>query len=250
MPPAPMDVVRDRFRPDGSLSTAEMEALQCDIAETAVFADATDVTPAAVRDGTALVAGVDQAFLEERAVSAVVVCRGSQVVTREHAVTPLEIPYIPGLLAFREGQPILAALERLDVEPDVLLFDGSGRIHYREAGLATHVGVCLDVPTVGVAKSLLCGEPAGPVDALREGDRVTIEADDEMTAPTGTVVGYAYQSRQYPDSTTVNPLYVSPGHRVSAETAVDLVAAAGGEYKLPRPTRLADRYADEVTAEH
>jgi deoxyribonuclease V len=243
-----MDVVRERFRPDASLSTEEMEALQVDIAGAAVLEDALEVTPADVRAGEALVAGVDQAFLDERAVSAVVVCRGETVVAREHAVTPLSIPYIPGLLAFREGEPIIAALEQLDVEPDLLLVDGSGRIHYREAGLATHVGVCLDVPAVGVAKSLLCGTPSAPVDALQEGERVLIEADAEMTAPGGEVVGYAYQSRQYPDSTTVNPLYVSPGHRVSAGTAVDLVAAAGGEYKLPRPIRLADRHADEVKA--
>jgi deoxyribonuclease V len=245
-----MDVARERFRPDGSLSTDGMEALQYDIAEAAVLEDAPDVDPAAVRDGDALVAGVDQAFLQERAVSAVVVCRGETVLAREHALTPLSIPYIPGLLAFREGEPILAALERLEVNPDVVLFDGSGRIHYREAGLATHVGVCLDATAVGVAKRLLCGTPAAPVDALQEGERVPVAADAEMTAPDGEVVGYAFQSRQYPDSTTVNPLYVSPGHRVSAETAVDLVAAAGGAYKLPRPIRLADRHADEVKVEH
>jgi deoxyribonuclease V len=243
-----MDVARERFRPDGSLSTDEMEALQHDIAEAAVLEDAPDIDPAAVRDGDALVAGVDQAFLEERAVSAVVVCRGETVLAREHAVTPLSNPYIPGLLAFREGEPIIAALERLDVDPDVLLLDGSGRIHYREAGLATHVGVCLDVPAVGVAKNLLCGTPAAPTDALQAGARVHIKADGELTAPDGEVVGYAYQSRQYPDSTTINPLYVSPGHRVSAETAVELVAAAGGPYKLPRPIRLADRHADDVKA--
>jgi deoxyribonuclease V len=245
-----MDVARERFRPDASLSTEEMEALQVDIAGAAVLEDTLEVTPADVRTGEALVAGVDQAFLDDRAVSAVVVCRGGTVLAREHAVTPLSIPYVPGLLAFREGEPIIAALERLDVEPDVLLVDGSGRIHYREAGLATHVGVCLDVPTVGVAKSLLCGTPSAPIDALQAGERVPIEADDEMTAPDGDVVGYAYQRRQYPDSTTVNPLYVSPGHRVSAETAVEIVAAAGGEYKLPRPIRLADRHADEVKVEH
>ena len=244
-----MGVVRERFRPDGSLSTEAMEALQRDIAEAAVLEDVLEVDATDVRDGDALVAGVDQAFLEDRAVSAVVVCEGETVVAREHATTPLSIPYVPGLLAFREGEPVLAALERLDVAPDVVLLDGSGHIHYREAGLATHVGVCLDAPTVGVAKSLLCGTPSAPIDALQEGERVPIEADGEMTAPDGDVVGYAYQRRQYPDSTTVNPLYVSPGHRVSVETAVEIVAAAGGEYKLPRPIRLADRYADEVKAE-
>ena len=224
--------------------------MQHEVAAAATFADDADLEPAAVRSGEAVVAGVDQAFLDERAVSAVVALRGDEVIARASAVTPLSIPYIPGLLTFREGEPMLAALEDLDVEPDVLFLDGSGRIHYREAGIAAHVGVCFDVPAVGVAKSLLCGRPSDPVDALSEGARVPVEADDSMTAPDGEVVGYAYQSRQYPNSTTVNPLYVSPGHRLSAATAVDVVAATGGEYKLPRPTRLADRYADELKTKH
>ena len=245
-----MEVAYERFRPDGSLSREEMEAMQHDIAETATFVDEAGLDPSDVRSGEAVVAGVDQAFLEERAVSAVVALRGGEVIGRASAVTPLSIPYVPGLLAFREGEPILAALESLEVEPNVLVVDGSGRIHYREAGLATHVGVCFDVPAVGVAKNLLCGRPRDPVDALSEGARVPIEADDSMAAPDGEVVGHAYQSRQYPNSTTVNPLYVSPGHRLSAATAVDVVEASGGEYKLPRPTRLADQFADELKTKH
>ena len=241
---------RERFRPDPSLSRSEMEALQREVADAAVFADDCGVAPDDIRAGDALVAGVDQAFLTttepERAVSAVVVLRGDEVVERTHAVTELSIPYVPGLLAFREGGPILEALETLDADPDLYLFDGSGRIHFREAGLATHVGVIRDTPSVGVAKRLLCGTPREPVDELPEGERVPIEADDSMDTPEGTVVGYAYQSRQYPNSQRINPLYVSPGHRVSAETAVSFVAACGGEYKLPEPTRLADAYADEV----
>jgi deoxyribonuclease V len=232
-----------------------MEHLQREVAAEAVFHDDLDVTPADLGRGDALVAGVDQAFLTsadsardapEQAVSAVVVLRGDEVVERTYAVTDLSIPYVPGLLSFREGGPILAAFEELDAEPDAVLFDGSGRIHFRQAGLATHLGVILDTPSVGVAKSLLCGTPRSSVDGLPQGARVPIEADDSMDAPAGEVVGYAYQSRQYPNSKAINPLYVSPGHRVSAETAVEIVAACGGDYKLPEPTRLADQYADEV----
>lgn len=239
------------FTPDPERSRAEMESIQREIAAEATFVDATDLTPGDVTEGDALVAGVDQAFLldeePERAVSAVVVSRGGEVVERTHAVTGLSIPYIPGLLAFREGGPILAAVDTLDCEPDLFLFDGSGRIHYLEAGLATHVGVITDTPSVGVAKSLLCGEPRASVDELPEGERVPIDGDDRM--PTDEVVGYAYQSRQF-DSGRINPLYVSPGHRVSAETAVEFVAACGGEYKLPKPTRRADAYADELKGEY
>jgi len=244
-----MEPARDRFRPTTPDTRAEMESLQLEIASAATFGNDVAFTPADIRTGDAVVAGIDQAFLDDRAVSAIVVLRGGDVIAREHAITPLSMPYVPGFLAFREGESIVAALESLDVEPDLFVFDGSGRIHYREAGIATHVGVCFDTPSIGVAKSLLCGRPRRPTDALEAGERVPIEADDSMTAPGGTVVGHAYQSRQYPDSTAINPLYVSPGHRLDAATATDCIAACGGEYKLPRPTRLADRYADELKAD-
>jgi deoxyribonuclease V len=196
-----------------------------------------------------VVAGVDQAFTAdgEKAVSAIVATRGDEVVERVHAVEPTDIPYIPGLLSFREGGAILSAFEELSVEPDIAVVDGSGRIHFRQAGIATHIGVMLDVPAIGVAKNLLCGRPRESLaDPLPEGARVAIEADDSVTAPEGTVIGYAYQSRQYDSRPIVNPLYVSPGHRLSAETTVEFVAALCAGYKLPEPTRLADAYADEV----
>jgi deoxyribonuclease V len=176
----------------------------------------------------------------------VVALQDGEVIEEATAVAETAIPYIPGLLSFREGTAILAAFAELSVDPDIAVFDGSGRIHFREAGLATHIGVTLDVPAVGVAKSLLCGTPREPIpDRLPEGARIAIEADESMTAPPGSVVGYAFQSRQYDSgSTSINPLYVSPGHRVSAETAVDVVQRCCAGYKLPEPTRLADSAAD------
>ena len=230
-----------------------MAALQRRVADAARFHDDIGFDPAAVGvTGDAslagdrpLVAGVDQAFFDDRAVSAVVCLRGDEVVERAHAVTDLSVPYIPGLLSFREGGPILAAFETLDSTPDLVVFDGSGRIHFRQAGLATHLGVVLDVPSVGVAKTLLCGRVEGDVDGRPEGWRAPVVADGTVDAPAGTVLGYAYQSRQYESKPVINPLYVSPGHRVSATTAVDLVERLCAGYKLPEPTRLADRYADE-----
>ncbi|PSP46114.1 endonuclease V [Halobacteriales archaeon QH_6_66_25] len=249
-----MDAVRPEFVPDPSLSRDEMEQLQRDIAAAAVFEDDVgEVLTTALEDSFGvdsrpLVAGVDQGFHGDDATSAIVVMRDGAVVERVHATERTEIPYIPGLLSFREGGAILSAFERLECDPDVVLVDGSGRIHFREAGLATHIGVTLDVPTVGVAKSLLCGRPRQPIDqGLPEGARVAIEADGDVTASVGTIIGYAVQTRQYdsPDR-HVNPLYVSPGHRVGAETAADLVARYATDYKLPEPVRLADRHADEV----
>lgn len=232
-----------------------MEALQREIAAVARFEDdlsaETNDSPAtggpSETDSRPIVAGIDQAFLEDRAVSAIVLMRGREVLERTHAVTPLSIPYIPGLLAFREGEPIVEALGTLSRSPDLLLIDGSGRIHFREAGLATHLGVLFECPAIGVAKSLLCGEPDTAVEDRPAGWRTPILADESVSAPDGTTIGYAYQSKQYDPSaaTSVNPLYVSPGHRVSAETAVDIVERHCREYKLPEPIRLADRYADE-----
>jgi deoxyribonuclease V len=283
-----MTPVHPEFIPDPSLSREEMEQLQRNLAEAAVFEDDLGFDPAAVSvaggptgsadsaqtelgrsnrgdDATTVsedgdppvVAGVDQAFVdafsdETLAVSAIVAARGDEVIERVHAVEPTEIPYIPGLLSFREGGAILAAFEGLSVEPDLAVVDGSGRIHFRQAGIATHIGITLDLPAVGVAKNLLCGRPREPLDGhLPEGAGVAIAADGNVTAPEGTVIGYAYQSRQYdnPQKRYVNPLYVSPGHRVSAETTTDLVERLCAGYKLPEPTRLADSYADEVKAE-
>ena len=257
-----MALAHPEFRPDPGLSREAMEALQRDIAETAVFEDDLGFDPEAVAvdgpvvdegeydsSGGPVVVGVDQAFFEERAISALVAVQDGAVVERTHAVTPLEIPYIPGLLAFREGGPILSAFEKLTVEPDLVVFDGSGRIHFRQAGIATQVGVLLDLPSVGVAKNLLCGEPTEPTADRPEGWSTPVVADDSVEAPDGTVIGHAYQSRQWDRSQSINPLIVSPGHRVSAETTLDLVAGFCAGYKLPEPTRLADSHAADVKAD-
>ncbi|WP_435335275.1 endonuclease V [Haloarchaeobius sp. TZWWS8] len=238
----------ERFVPDPGASRGEMEAQQREVAAEAIFHDDFDFDPGLVGTETGpLVAGVDQAFLDEKAVSAIVVTRGESVVERTFAVTDLSIPYIPGLLSFREGGPIIDAFETLETDPDLVLFDGSGRIHFRQAGIATHMGVIFDVPSIGVAKSLLCGSPTEDTENLPEGARVPIEANGRMDAPSGTVVGYAVQTRQYDSPNRhINPLIVSPGHRVGAETAADLVANLSTDYKLPEPTRLADAYADEA----
>ncbi|EMA44917.1 endonuclease V [Halococcus saccharolyticus] len=269
-----MEPARPAFVPDPSASRETMETLQREIAATATFSDDFGFDPAAVstadthtldaitddrtatspsHDDQPIVVGVDQAFLDDRAVGAIVAFRGGEVIERAHAVVDLEFPYVPGLLSFREAGAILAAFERLDVEPDLAVFDGSGRIHYREAGLATHMGVTLDLPAVGVAKGLLCGAPQRSLDDLSEGTRVAITADDsvETADDTDTVIGYALQTRQYDSGNRyINPVYVSAGHRVGSETAADLVERLCNGYKLPEPTRLADSYADEVKRDH
>jgi deoxyribonuclease V len=242
-----MQPAHPEFLPDPDLSRAEMEAMQREIAAVARFEDDPPLDPAAL--GDRVVAGVDQAFLDDRAVSAIVALRGGEVIERAGAVSPLSSPYVPGLLSFREGGPIVDAARELDCEPDLVLFDGSGRIHFREAGLATHMGVVLDVPSVGVAKGLLCGSPRASIEGLPEGARVAIETDGDVEAPAGTTIGYALQTRQYDaPNRHVNPVYVSPGHRVGVESAADHVEALCRGYKLPEPIRLADSHADDLKA--
>ncbi len=231
-----------RYLPDADTSREEMVAMQRQVAEEADWAVDVEV------DDVDIVAGVDQTFDGETVVSAAVAMEDGESMDSSTVRRDVEFPYVPGLLAFREAPAVVDSIGGLDVEPDVVLVDGSGRIHPRQAGLATHVGVVLDLPTVGVAKSLLCGEPENAVDSLREGARVPILAGEEVEASDDEVMGYAYQSKQYSmsASTSVNPLYVSPGHRVDAETAVEVVADCCDGYKLPEPVREADSLADRT----
>lgn len=221
-----------------------MEEMQRQLAEDAVFEDRKGFEPEEVEKRK--VVGVDQAFTDEKEISAAVVIQDGEVIEKVHAVEDLEMTYIPGLLAFREAPAIISALQKLENEPDLLMLDGSGKIHYREAGIATHIGVMFDKPSIGVAKNLLCGEPRKAVDSPQEGEKVPIYTDERTETSTNELIGYAFQSRQYPESTRINQLYVSLGHRVSADTAVDIVEKLGGDYKLPEPTRLADSCLDDV----
>lgn len=229
-----------RYLPDADATTSEMVKLQRRVAEEAEFCG--HLKP----DDVKLAGGVDQAFEEEEIVSAAVVLEDEETVDQTAVHRRIEYPYVPGLLAFREAPAVVEAIRTLDIEPEVLLVDGSGRIHPRQAGLATHVGVVLDIPAVGVAKSLLCGSLDEPVDRLEEGERVAVRAGKDVEADEDTVIGYAYQSRQYDvdASTSVNPLYVSPGHMVDAEAAVDVVERYCTGYKLPEPVRQADALAE------
>lgn len=155
-------------------------------------------------------------------------------------VTEVKLPYIPGLLAFRE-LPVLRELwHRVETQPDVLLVDGGGLIHPRRLGSASHAGVELEVPAVGVTKNLLLGEVVGSLEA--PGDTAEILDDGEL-------IGYAYRSCTRPNAK--HPIYVSPGHRVSPERSLEIVKAlCTGRCKLPEPVQRADRAAAELKRFH
>ena len=179
------------------------------------------------------VAGIDVGFKERGAVAraAVVILRYPELTLVEHAVSerPVQFPYVPGLLSFREVPVVLEALARLDRGPDLLLCDAQGYAHPRRFGLASHLGVLTDTPSIGVAKTRLIGEHA-PVPA-RMGAWTPLRDRDE-------IIGAALRTR-----TGVKPLYVSVGHRVCLETALRFVMSCVTKYRLPETTRWAHRIA-------
>ena len=156
-------------------------------------------------------------------------------IARAYAVLPLKFPYIPGLLTFREIPVLLAALGKLKEMPDVLFCDGQGIAHPRRFGLAAHLGVVLDRPTIGCAKSLLIGTHG----VLPEVAGSWVPLCDAKAG--GECMGAALRTR-----TGVNPVFVSQGNRVSLETAIRLTLAVSDGYRIPRPTRDADRFAGET----
>lgn len=155
-------------------------------------------------------------------------------VQRAYAVVPLKFPYIPGLLSFREIPALLEALGKLQEIPDLLFCDGQGYAHPRRLGLAAHLGVWLDRPTIGCAKSILMGEHG------ELGEKAGNWA--ELLDPkNGERIGAAVRTRD-----GVKPVYVSQGNRVSLETAIRMTLAVSDGFRIPLPTREADRFAAAV----
>ncbi len=220
--------MKPKIRPQWNLTPRRAARLQERLRERVVLEDHF----APVRT----VAGADLAFDPQTgtAFAGVIVYRFPQMEELERcsAQRPLRFPYVPGLLSFRESPALLAAFARLRLEPDVLLIDGHGRAHPRLFGIACHIGVLLDKPSIGCAKSLLVGEhrelaePAGSTCPLYfQGERV----------------GIVLRTRE-----SVKPIYVTTGHRVSLESAVRIVKKCVDGFRIPKPTREADHYVREL----
>jgi deoxyribonuclease V len=207
------------------LSVAEARDLQQQLAGQVVTRTTFDV--AAVRT----VAGVDVSIREDLARSAVVVLSFPDLEPIEYALgqAPATFSYVPGLLTFREGPSVLDALEKLSTWPDLFIFDGQGIAHPRRMGLAAHLGLILDHPSIGCAKSRLIGDHADPGQAV--GDWVPL-------VDQGEIIGAVVRSRA-----NVKPLYVSIGHRVDLATAIDIVLRSTRGYRLPETTRYAHKAA-------
>jgi deoxyribonuclease V len=154
----------------------------------------------------------------------------------DHAVAKeaIPFPYIPGLLSFREIPMLLAAWKKLKTKPDVLLVDGVGIAHPRRLGIATHLGLVLDIPTIGCAKSVLYGtytEPANtPGSVSYMYDRVNKTE----------VIGAALRTRR-----NIRPIFISPGHKITLEESIAIAGKCVRKYRLPEPTRLAHETVNE-----
>jgi deoxyribonuclease V len=188
------------------------------------------VRPMALDEPVETVAGVDVSIRSGMAQAAIAVLQLPDLDVVDSAIHRCDVPfpYVPGLLSFREMPAILPALEQLTVRPDVLMTDSQGLAHPRRFGLACHLGVLLDWPVLGVAKSRLTGEPAGPL-ATEKGARVPLV--DE-----GKPIGVLLRTR-----TDVNPVYVSIGHRLTLDDAVGITLDCSPRYKIPEPTRQAHK---------
>lgn len=207
-------------------STAQARVLQLELAQRVQLKDG-------YRKRLRTVAGFDVGFEDggaiTRAAAALLDAATLQPIAMHVARVPTTMPYVPGLLSFRELPALLSALALLPGEPDLVLVDGQGIAHPRRLGVAAHFGVVTGLPSIGVAKKILVGQgiiphqTRGAYTALRDGREQ---------------IGWLLRSK-----VNCNPLVVSPGHRVAMASAADLVMRYVTTYRLPEPTRLADRLA-------
>jgi len=178
-----------------------------------------------------LVAGVDISYhsSKQEGWAGIVVFQypSLAILEQHHARGRVKFPYVPGFLSFREGPITLKAFRGLSHTPDLLLFDGQGIAHPRGCGLASHLGVLLDIPSVGVAKSRLLGSFEEP------GEEAGCYT--ELVDSNGAVIGAVVRTRR-----KVRPVFVSVGHKVDLPTAIDYVLSCCRGYRLPEPTRRAD----------
>jgi|SRR5919202_166031 deoxyribonuclease V len=210
------------------LSPAEARGLQGELASRVVAGPALDLA------GVRFVAGADVSTEGEMAYATVAVLGfpGLSVVEVQGFEAPLEFPYVPGLLAFREIPSVVGALRKVATAVDVVILDAQGLAHPRRMGLASHIGLFLDVPTVGCAKSLLVGKFEEP--GIEKGSVADL-------VHRGEVVGRVVRTRE-----GVSPVYVSVGNRIDLDSATALVLACCTKYRLPEPTRQAHNAANRL----
>jgi len=189
-----------------------------------------------------LIAGVDSSFVKikekEHIITVIVVLTfpDLEFVEKKYLTNRVQFPYISGLLSFREGPSFIKTWKRLHSEPEVVFFDGQGTAHPRGLGFASHMGLFLNRPTIGVAKSRLYGKEDNIPGKVGEWHPVR--------DPDENIIGGILLSRE-----NTAPLYISPGHLITLEDSMRLVLSCLGKYKLPEPTRLAHKLTQDIKKE-
>ena len=180
-----------------------------------------------------VIAGVDQAFMDDRIISGIVLLRWNSfdVMELTHSIEPVHFPYITTYLSFREGPAIVSAFKKLRTPPDILMVDGAGINHPRRAGIATHIGVALDIPTIGITKRILCGSGEEPSNV---GEAVPLLYKSSQ-------IGWLLKSNK-----RSRAIIVAPGHKVSLNSSLSIVNACLRGHKLPEPLRLAHKFVNEI----
>jgi deoxyribonuclease V len=183
------------------------------------------------------IAGVDAAFFKNKVIGVACLYRYPDLtlIKDVYAFAEISFPYIPGFLSFREGPVIIEAIKRLKIEPDVILFDGQGIVHPRGIGIATHIGILLDIPTIGCAKSRLIGEYKEPGFSKGEWSPLNFK---------NRTVGAVLRTRE-----DVRPLFVSPGHRIDLKDSIRIVLGCTTRYRIPEPLRRADFISKTIKRE-
>lgn len=182
-----------------------------------------------------IIGGSDCAFVDDLIICGIVVLNYNtmDVIEKTYTIQKVTFPYIPTFLSFREGDAIASALFKLGYIPELLMFDGCGINHPRKVGIASHVGAVLDIPTIGVAKKILCGN-------TQSGTPESVGVSKPLVYK-GETIGYLYKSKK-----GTNPIIIAPGHRVSLESSLVIVKDCIKNHKLPEPTRLAHNHVNDV----
>jgi deoxyribonuclease V len=183
------------------------------------------------------IAGVDAAFFEDKVIGVACLYKYPEIIPLEDsfALTEVPFPYIPGFLSFREGPVIIEALNSLKIKPQIILFDGQGIAHPKGMGIAAHIGVILDMPSIGCAKSRLVGEYKDP--GIKRGMWSFLKYNNRT-------VGAVLRTKN-----NVRPLFVSPGHKIDLRGSIEVVLRCVRKYRIPEPLRMADSLSKKIRKE-
>ncbi len=182
------------------------------------------------------IAGVDVSYVKRvnLAFATIVVLnyKTLEIVEKKYHISQITFPYIPGLLSFREIPPILECIKKCKISPDIYICDGQGIAHPRKMGLATHLGIILNRPTIGCAKKKLVGHFTPPPLNMKSWSPLWYK---------GEQIGAVLRNKP-----RVKPIFISPGHLVDINKSIEVVRNTSTKYRLPEPTRLADKFTKEL----